>query len=117
MKPNEVIKTRGIVGAGIFDTDGKLISYSSKTLSPEQADSTALLSGSIYSLIGSIASLYSKFCGIKMQPVTRIDVFSNDFAIALLCGTRGCGGIIYNINEVEKGKVDQLLEGMVESIE
>lgn len=117
MKPREAVGIKGIIGVGIFDTSGRLISYSSKTLTPEQADSTALLCGIIYSLTGSIASLYSRFCGIKMEPVTGIEVNSNDFAVALMCGSRGCAGIIYNVNEVSREKVGEILKGMVESIE
>jgi roadblock/LC7 domain-containing protein len=117
MKPKEVVAIKGVIGAGIFDTNGKLISYSSKTLSSEQADSTAMLCGTIYSLIESIASLYSRFCGIKMHPVTRIDVISMDFGISLTCSSRGCTGIIFNQNELERSKLDELLQGMVEEIE
>ncbi|MGB9815438.1 MAG: DUF2173 family protein [Thermoplasmata archaeon] len=117
MKPGEAIKIRGIIGAGIFDVSGRLITYSSKTLTPEQADSTAMLCGTVYNLIGSIASLYSRFCGLRMDPVKRIDIYSSDFAISLMCSSRGCAGIIYNVNEIGKEKVEELLEGMVESIE
>ncbi|MEM0077610.1 MAG: DUF2173 family protein [Thermoplasmata archaeon] len=117
MNFKELAERKGVIGAGIFDTNGKLIKYYTKSLSPEQADSTALLCGVIYTLLNSIGSLYSRFCGIKFQPIIKITIESLDFSLTIKCLDKGCIGIIYNMNEIKVQEIEEIAERMVESIE
>ena len=57
---DSLLSHKGVVAAGEFDEGGRLRGYKSRILTPEQADSTARLSGSMMSLMDTITALYSR---------------------------------------------------------
>lgn len=92
---------KGVVGVGEFDETGRLKAYRSKLLSPEQADSTARLSGSLVTLLDTIMALYSRFCGVPIAPFQSVKIEGLEYSIMLVSSAKTCLGIIGKNDEVD----------------
>ena len=85
---------KGVLAAGEFDEGGRLRGYKSKVLSPEQADSTARLSGSLLSLMDTVTALYSRYCGFPLAPLQSIKLSGVDYTLLLVTSAKRCVGVI-----------------------
>lgn len=84
----------GVMAAGEFDESGRLRGYRSKVLTPEQADSTARLSGSLLSLMDTITALYSRYCGFPLAPLQAIRISGAEYTLMLVSSAKRCVGVI-----------------------
>lgn len=96
-----LLSRKGILAAGEFDETGRLKAYRSKTLSPEQADSTARLSGALMSLVETITALYSRFCGVPIEPLQGLRLEGIEYTLMLVCTGKTCLGIIGKNSEMD----------------
>ncbi|MCL4333928.1 MAG: DUF2173 family protein [Candidatus Thermoplasmatota archaeon] len=99
MSLDEIYKTKGIVAVGEFDLTGKLVSFKSGQLSPIQADSTARLSGSLFSLLSNIFSIYSMYCGIPFEHVNEMIFRDPDLTLVLVSGKKRSAGVFFKSGE------------------
>lgn len=113
MDINSILARRGIVGVGEFDETGRLRSYKSKILSLEQADSTANLSGSLMTLLSTIAALYSRYCGVPLAPLLGVRLEGFEYSILLYCAGKTCLGVIAKNSEVELEGLSKELRRLV----
>jgi len=117
MSIDKVMEIKGVIAAGEFDPSGKLISFKSKAISPDQADSTARLSGSIFTLLDTLSAIYSRYCSIPLYPIKSISIDGLEFSLILKCGKRGCAGAMVKNTECDIHEVHRALSGVVEDLE
>jgi len=96
----EIFKIKGVFAVGEFDLSGKLISFKSNQLNSVQADSTARLSGSLFSLLSNIFSMYSMYCGIPFEHVNEMIFRSQDLSMVLISGKKRNVGAFFKTIEV-----------------
>ncbi|MGC8644668.1 MAG: DUF2173 family protein [Thermoplasmata archaeon] len=100
MKIEEIYKMKGVLAVGEFDYSGKLLSFKSEQLNSVQADSTARLSGSLFSLLSNIFSIYSMYCGIPFEHVNEMIFRSQDVSMILISGKKRNVGAFFRTGEV-----------------
>ncbi|MCY0851946.1 MAG: hypothetical protein OWQ34_04335 [Thermoplasma acidophilum] len=109
MNIDDISRLKGVLGVGEFDQLGNLVSYRSSILDPVQADSTARLSGVLFSLITNILSLYSKFCGVPMDHADEILFHSQDLTMILMSGSKRSAGVIFRNSDLKTDEIRQYL--------
>ena len=91
---DSLLSRKGIVAAGEFDEAGRLVGYKSRILTPEQADSTARLSGSLLSLLDTLTALYSRYCGFPLAPLQSVRLSGVEYTLLLVSSAKHCVGVI-----------------------
>jgi roadblock/LC7 domain-containing protein len=95
---DELLKFDGVVAAGIFSQEGKLVDYKSKTGMPkEMAEMTAKFCGAVNMMFDALASAYSQLYKMNWVPQHNWMYSGGDWTI-IISGTRGVF--------VESSKVD-----------
>ena len=110
MTIDELFSIKGVVAAGEFDEPGRLKGFKSKTLTKQQADSTAMLSGSLVSLLGTISSLYTTYCGVLLSPFRGVTVKGADYSTMLHCGEKTCLGVIIKNEDADYANTEKKVE-------
>ncbi|MEM0167706.1 MAG: DUF2173 family protein [Thermoplasmatales archaeon] len=100
MKIDDIYKIKGVLAVGEFDQSGKLIMFKSEQLSPVQADSTARLSGTLFSLLSNIFSIYSMYCGIPVEHMNEMIFKSQEVSLILVSGSKHDAGAFVRTSDV-----------------
>jgi roadblock/LC7 domain-containing protein len=112
MNLNEFENMKGVVAIGEFDELGTLRSFHSRTLTGQQADSTSRLSGSLVSLLETITSLYTNYCGVNIAPFQSVTIQGLEYSLILQCGSKACIGVIVKDIEVNLDSIKKRLDGL-----
>lgn len=103
---DELLKFEGVMAAGIFSPEGKLVDYKANTDMPkEMAEMTAKFCGAVNMMFDALASAYSQL--FKMNWVPQHNwMYSGGDWIVLISGTRGV------FVESSKADLEKLLKGL-----
>ena len=86
---DELLKFEGVMAAGIFSPEGKLVDYKSKTGMPkEMAEMTAKFCGAVNNVFDALASAYSQLYKMNWVPQHNWMYSGGDWTV-LISGTRG----------------------------
>jgi len=86
---DELLKFEGVMAAGIFSPEGKLVDYKSKTGMPqEMAQMTAKFCGVVNMMFEALASAYSQLYKMNWLPQHNWMYSGGDWTV-LISGTRG----------------------------
>ena len=86
---DELLKFEGVMAAGIFSLDGKLVDYKSKTGMPkEMAQMTAKFCGAVNMMFEALASAYSQLYKMDWAPQHNWMYSGGDWTV-LISRTRG----------------------------
>ena len=86
---DELLKFEGVMAAGIFSPEGKLVDYKSKTGMPkEMAEMTAKFCGAVNMMFEALASAYSQLYKMKWVPQHNWMYSGGDWTV-LISGTMG----------------------------
>ncbi|MEM0127993.1 MAG: DUF2173 family protein [Thermoplasmatales archaeon] len=110
MKIDDVYKMKGVLAVGEFDQNGRLIMFKSDQLNPVQADSTARLSGSLFSLLSSIFSIYSMYCGIPIEQVNEMIFRGREVSLVLVSGSHRDAGAFFRSDTIDSEVLIQTLK-------
>ncbi len=103
---DELLKFDGVMAAGIFSPEGKLVDYKSKTDMPEaMARMTAKFCGTVNMTFDALASAYSELFKMKWVPQHNWMYSGGDWTI-MISGTRGV------FVESSKADVEKLLKAL-----
>jgi roadblock/LC7 domain-containing protein len=96
----EIYKMEGVLAVREFDLSGKPLYFKSEQLNSIQADSTARLRGSLFSLLSNIFSIYTMYCGIPFEHVNEMMFRSQDVSMVLISGTKRNVGAFFRTGDV-----------------
>jgi roadblock/LC7 domain-containing protein len=86
---DELLKFEGVMAAGIFSPEGKLVEYESKTEMPkEMAQMTAKFCGAVNVMFDALASAYTELYKMNWVPQHNWMYSGGDWTI-VISGTRG----------------------------
>jgi len=86
---DELLKFDGVMAAGIFSPEGKLVDYKSKTGMPkEMAQMTAKFCGAVNMMFDVLASAYTQLYKMNWVPQHNWMYSGDDWTI-IISGTRG----------------------------
>ena len=86
---DELLKFEGVMAAGIFSPEGKLVDYKSKTGMPkEMAQMTAKFCGAVNIMFDALASAYTQLYKMNWVPQHNWMYSGGDWSV-LISGTRG----------------------------
>lgn|GEM_PF-237132 len=86
---DELLKFEGVMAAGIFSPEGKLVDYKSKMEMPkEMAQTTAKFCGAVNMMFDALASAYTDLYKMKWVPQHNWMYSGGDWTI-IISGTRG----------------------------
>ena len=103
---DDLLKFEGVMAAGIFSHDGKLVDYKAKTDMPkEMAEMTAKFCGAVNIMFNALASAYTKLYKMKWVP-QHYWVYSGGEWTVIISGTRGV------FVESAKADFDKILKGV-----
>ncbi len=103
---DELLKFEGVMAAGIFSPEGKLVDYKANTDMPrEMAEMTAKFCGAVNMMFDALASAYSKLYKMNWVPQHNWMYSGGDW-IVLISGTRGV------FVESSKADLEKLLKGL-----
>jgi len=95
---DELLKFDGVMAAGIFSSEGKLVEYKSRdTMPKEMAEMTAKFCGAVSIMFDALASAYSQLYKMNWVPQNNWMYSGGDWTV-MISGTRGVF--------VEKSKAD-----------
>lgn len=114
MNIDDISHIKGVLGVGEFDQLGNLVSYRSTILDPVQADSTARISGVLFTLITNMLSLYSKFCGVPMDHADEIQFHTQDVSMILMSGRKRSAGVIFKNSDLDTEDIRNYLRRFCE---
>ena len=105
----DLLKINGVVAAGEFSTDGKLVDFESKMdMSPEMAAMTAQFCASVTMLFNTLAGSFAKLSQMKWVPQSGWAYSGGDWTIAV-GGNRGL------FVETSKADFNKLFEALVQT--
>ena len=103
---DELLKFEGVMAAGIFSPEGKLVDYKSKTGMPkEMAEMTAKFCGAVNMMFDALASAYSQLYKMSWVPQHNWMYSGGDWTV-LISGTRGV------FVESSKADLEKLLKAL-----
>lgn len=86
---DELLKFEGVMAAGIFSADGKLVDYKSNTKMPkEMAEMTAKFCGAVNMMFDALASAYTDLYKMNWVPQHNWMYSGGDWTV-IISGTRG----------------------------
>ncbi|WP_440951633.1 DUF2173 family protein [Methanococcoides sp. FTZ1] len=86
---DELLEFEGVIAAGIFTSEGKLVDYKSKTEMPEDmAEMTAKFCGTVNTMFDTLASAYSQLYDMKWVPRHNWMYSGGEWTV-VISGTRG----------------------------
>ena len=86
---DELLKFEGVMAAGIFSPEGKLVDYQSNTGMPkEMAQMTAKFCGAVNMMFDALANAYSQLYKMNSVPQHNWMYSGGDWTV-LISGTRG----------------------------
>lgn len=86
---DELLKFEGVMAAGIFSPEGKLVDYKSKTGMPkDMAQMTAKFCGTVNMMFDALASAYSQLYKMNWIPQNNWMYSGGEWTV-LISGTRG----------------------------
>lgn len=86
---DELLNLEGVVAAGIFNAEGKLVDYKSKTgMPPEMAQMTAKFCGAVNLMFDALASAYTQLYKMNWVPQHNWMYGGGDWTV-IISGTRG----------------------------
>lgn len=81
---DDLLKLKGVVAAGEFTTDGKLIDYKAKMdMSPEMAVMTAQFCATITMMFNTLASAFSQLSKMNWVPQQGWMYAGGDYTVAI----------------------------------
>jgi len=103
---DELLKFDGVVAAGIYSPDGKLVDYKSSTGMPkEMAEMTAKFCGTVNMMFDALASAYTQLYKMNWVPQHNWMYSGGDWTV-IISGTRGV------FVESSKADLEKLLKGL-----
>jgi roadblock/LC7 domain-containing protein len=103
---DELLKFDGVMAAGIFSPEGKLVDYKSKTGMPkEMAQMTAKFCGAVNMMFDALASAYSDLYKMNWVPQHNWMYSGGDWTV-IISGTRGV------FVESSKADLEKLLKAL-----
>ena len=103
---DELLKFDGVMAAGIFSSEGKLVDYKSKGEMPEEmARMTAKFCGTVNMMFDALASAYTELYKMNWVPQHNWMYSGGDWTV-IISGTRGV------FVESSKADLKQLLKGL-----
>ncbi|NMB84733.1 MAG: DUF2173 family protein [Methanothrix sp.] len=103
---DELLGFNGVVAAGIFSPEGKLVDYKSKTdMPPEMAKMTAKFCGAVNMMYDALASAYSELYKMKWVPQQNWMYSGGDWTV-IISGNRGV------FVESSKADLERLLKAL-----
>jgi roadblock/LC7 domain-containing protein len=103
---DELLKFNGVMAAGIFNSEGKLVDYKANTDMPkDMAEMTAKFCGTVNMMFDALASAYSQLYKMNWVPQHNWMYSGGDW-IVIISGTRGV------FVESSKADLEKLLKGL-----
>ncbi|MDQ1275665.1 MAG: hypothetical protein QG610_1240 [Euryarchaeota archaeon] len=103
---DELLKFEGVMAAGIFSPEGKLVEYKARDGMPEEmAQMTAKFCGTVNMMFDALASAYTKLYGMNWVPQNNWMYSGGDWTV-MISGTRGV------FVESSKADLKQLLKAL-----
>lgn len=103
---DELLKFDGVMAAGIFSSEGKLVDYKAKDEMPEEmAKMTAKFCGAVNMMFDALASAYTQLYNMSWVPQHDWMYSGGDWTV-IISGTRGV------FVESSKADLKQLLRGL-----
>ena len=104
---DDLLKLKGVVAAGEFTADGKLVNYKAKMdMSPEMAAMTAQFCASITMLFNTLAGSFSQLSNMNWVPQQGWMYAGGDYTVAI-------GGNQGVFVETDKADFNQLFKALV----
>ena len=104
---DDLLKLKGVVAAGEFTADGKLVNYKAKMdMSPEMAAMTAQFCASITMLFNTLAGSFSQLSKMNWVPQQGWMYAGGDYTVAI-------GGNQGVFVETDKADFNQLFKALV----
>ena len=104
---DDLLKLKGVVAAGEFTADGKLVNYKAKMdMSPEMAAMTAQFCASITMLFNTLAGSFSQLSKMNWVPQQGWMYAGGDYTVAI-------GGNQGVFVETDKADFNQLYKALV----
>jgi roadblock/LC7 domain-containing protein len=86
---DELLKFDGVMAAGIFSPEGKLVDYKSRDEMPEEmAEMTAKFCGAVNMMFDALASAYTQLYRMEWVPQHNWMYSGGDWSV-MISGTRG----------------------------
>ncbi|WP_445475284.1 DUF2173 family protein [Methanococcoides methylutens] len=86
---DELLEFEGVIAAGIFSPEGKLVNYKSKTDMPEDmAEMTAKFCGTVNMTFDALATAYTKLYNMSWVPQHNWMYSGGEWTV-VISGTRG----------------------------
>ncbi len=103
---DELLKFEGVMAAGIFSPEGKLVDYKSNTEMPkEMAQMTAKFCGAVNTMFDVLASAYTQLYKMNWIPQHNWMYSGGDWTV-IISGTRGV------FVESSKADLEKLLKAL-----
>jgi roadblock/LC7 domain-containing protein len=103
---DELLEFNGVMAAGIFSSEGKLVDYKANTDMPkDMAEMTAKFCGTVNMMFDALASAYSQLYKMNWVPQHNWMYSGGDW-IVMISGTRGV------FVESSKADLEKLLKGL-----
>lgn len=103
---DDLLKFNGVMAAGIFSPEGKLVDYKSNTEMPkEMAEMTAKFCGTVNMMFDTLASAYTQLYKMNWVPQHNWMYSGGDWTV-IISGTRGV------FVETSKANIEQLLKSL-----
>ena len=103
---DELLKFEGVMAAGIFNPEGKLVDYQSKTGMPkEMAQTTAKFCGAVNMMFDALASAYTQLYKMNWVPQHNWMYSGGDWTV-MISGNRGV------FVESSKADLEKLLKAL-----
>jgi roadblock/LC7 domain-containing protein len=105
---DDLLKMDGVVAAGEFTTDGKMVNYKAKMdMSPELAAMTAQFCATVTMLFNTLAGAYTQLSRMKWTPQQGWAYSGGDFTVAI----GGNKGVFIETSKADFNRLFQVLVG------
>lgn len=102
---DELLGFDGVMAAGSFSQEGKLVDYKSNTMPRDMAEMTAKFCGAVNLMFDALASAYTQMYKMNWTPQHNWMYSGGDWTV-MISGTRGV------FVESSKANLEQLLKGL-----
>jgi len=103
---NELMKAKGVIAAGEFRDDGKLVAYKGK-ISKDQAEMTAQFCGTVNMMFKTLAGSYERITGMEWIPALGWAFSGGKFSVCI----GGNKGVFVETAKADFNKLFGLLVG------
>lgn len=105
---DDLLNIDGVVAAGEFTLDGKLVDYKSKmSMSPEMAAMTAQFCASVTMMFNSLAGAHTQLSQMKLSPQHGWMYAGGDYTVAI----GGARGVFVETTKADFNKLYEVLVG------